>query len=327
MKTKIFIILLVTFGFLIWVLRDIDTHEAMLALKNTNPIWVCMMFFGHLCSHLLRSARLWILLEYKTSYRRVFSINTIGFLAINVMPMRLGEAVRPYLFSEREAIPFGEGLAAIFMERLLDVLMLLLMLMVMGFVISLPEQGLEIAGIDVVQAGQAAAGGIVIVGVLAILALIFVGPFILSWLARFQILEPLINMANKFRSALITLFSKPLRAGGLVLLSMVVWLITISSVMMALWSFEGLPHGFDAAWSCWTVTLAGMTAIPTPGFFGVYELCCSKVLSLWGIGQTLSTTFALFLHLGQLMFITVLGSGFMIAEGLSLRALRVPTKE
>lgn len=327
MKTKIFVILLVTFGFLIWVLRDVDTHEAMRALKNTNPVWVCVMFAGHLCSHFLRSARLWILLEYKTSYRRVFSINTIGFLAINVMPMRLGEAVRPYLFSEREGIPFGEGLAAIFMERLLDVLMLLLMLMVMGFVISLPEQGLEIAGIDVVQAGQAAAGGVVVMGATGIVGLIFVGPFVLSWLSRFSFLEPLLNMANKFRSALITLFSNPLRAGGLVLLSMVVWLLTISSVMMALWSFDELPHGFDAAWSCWTVTLAGMTAIPTPGFFGIYELCCSKVLSLWGISQTLSKTFALFLHLGQLAFITVLGSGFMIAEGLSLRTLSVQSKE
>ena len=327
MKAKIFIILLVTFGFLMWVLRDINVHEAMLAVQNTNPIWVCMMFLGHLCSHFLRSLRLWILLEYKTSYHRVFSINTIGFLAINVMPMRLGEAVRPYLFSEREKIPFGEGLAAIFMERLLDVLMLLLMLMVMGFVISLPEQGLEIAGIDVVQAGQTAAAGIVVMGIIAIIGLIFVGPYILSWLSRFLFLQPLLNMANKFRSALITLFSNPLRAGGLVLLSMIVWLLTISSVMMALWSFEGLPHGFDAAWSCWTVTLAGMTAIPTPGFFGVYELCCSKVLSLWGISQTLSTTFALFLHLGQLVFITFLGSGFMIAEGLSLRTLSVRPKE
>ena len=134
-------------------------------------------------------------------------------------------------------------------------------------------------------------------------------------------------MAKKFRSALISLFSNPARACGLFVLSVIVWLITISSVLMALWSFQELPHGFDAAWSCWTVTLAGMTAIPTPGFFGVYELCCSAVLSLWGINETLSKTFALFLHLGQLTFITVLGSGFMIQEGLSLRVLHTQQEE
>ena len=327
MKTKIIILLLVTFGFLVWVLRDVHLQEALLAVQNTNPVWVCMMFLGYLCSHLLRSMRLWILLEYKTSYRRVLSINTIGFLAINVMPMRLGEAVRPYLFAEREGVPFGEGLAAIFMERLLDMIMLLLMLMVMGFFISLPEQGLKVSGIDVVEAGQTAAGGIVLLGVVGILTLIIAGVPIINWFSRFTVLRPILDMAKKFRNALISLFSNPARACGLFALSVIVWLITIFSVLMALWSFQGLPHGFDAAWSCWTVTLAGMTAIPTPGFFGIYELCCSAVLSLWSVNETLSKTFALFLHLGQLVFITVLGSGFMVQEGVSLRALHAQREE
>ena len=327
MKTKISILLLVTFGFLLWVLWDVHLEEALHALQNTNPLWVGMMFLGYLSSHLLRSLRLWILLDRKTSYRRVVSINTIGFLAINVMPMRLGEAVRPYLFSEREAIPFGEGLAAIFMERLLDMLMLLLMLMVMGFFITMPAQGLLVAGVDVVQAGQAAAGGIVVIGVIGIAVLIYAGLPIIEWFSRFGVLLPILGMSKKFRAALIALCQHPLRAFGLLCLSIIVWLITISSVMMALWAFSDLPHGMDAAWSCWTVTLAGMTAIPTPGFFGVYELCCSAVLSLWGVSETLAKTFALFLHLGQLAFITVLGSGFMIQEGLSLRALNVQPKE
>jgi hypothetical protein len=251
----------------------------------------------------------------------------VGFLAINVMPMRLGEAVRPYLFMERESIPFGEGLAAIFMERLLDMLMLLLMLFGMGFLITIPDQGLLISGVDVVSAGQSAAGGIVVLGILGIAVLIFAGDIIFKFLERFSILKPIINMGRKFRIALLLLFSQPIKAIGLLALSVVVWLLTIISVMMALRSFQGLPHGFDAAWSCWTITLAGMTAIPTPGFFGIYELCCSAVLSLWDISPTLSKTFALCLHLGQLAFITVLGSFFMIKEGMSLRSFRIENKE
>ena len=122
MKKKVTILLVITAVFLLWVLWDVDTHEAQQAIRGSNPFWIAMMFVGYLLSHLLRSLRLWILLNYAAPYMRVFSINTVGFLAINVMPMRLGEAVRPYLLMEREGVPFGQGLAAIFMERLLDMI-------------------------------------------------------------------------------------------------------------------------------------------------------------------------------------------------------------
>ena len=318
MKKKVTILLVITAVFLLWVLWDVDTHEAQQAIRGSNPFWIAMMFAGYLLSHLLRSLRLWILLNYAAPYMRVFSINTVGFLAINVMPMRLGEAVRPYLLMEREGVPFGQGLAAIFMERLLDMMMLLGMLFGMSFLIQLPEGGLIIAGISVVSAGQKAAGGLVVLGSTGILGLVFLGEYIFQLLSRFQLLHAPIEIGRKFRLALLDLFSKPLRAFLLLVLSVVVWLLTIFAVMMALWAFEDLPHGFDAAWSCWTITLAGMTAIPTPGFFGVYELCCSAALSLWGVSTSLSKTFALCLHFGQLIFISVLGSIFMLKEGLSL---------
>ena len=327
MKTKIIILLIITACFLLWVLRDVDLTIAQAALQETDPFFVCCMFGGYLLSHLLRSVRLWLLLEKKTSYYRVLSINTVGFLAINVMPMRLGEAVRPYLFMERESIPFGTGLAAIFLERLLDMCMLLIMLMGVGFFIQVPEQGLIISGVDVLSAGQKAAGGIVILGVLGIMALIFLSVPIFGFLERFSFLLPLIGMAKKFRDAILQLLAQPTRAVFLFLISCVVWLLTIGSVWMALCAFPDLPHGFDVAWSCWTITLAGMTAIPTPGFFGVYELCCSAVLSLWSVPTTLSKTFALSLHLGQLIFISVLGSFFMMREGLSLRTVPFVSKE
>jgi len=324
MKIKITILLIITAVFLVWVLWDVELQEAQDAILGSNPLWIAMMFLGYLLSHILRSLRLWILLDYSAPYSRVFSINTVGFLAINVMPMRLGEAVRPYLLMERESVPFGQGLAAIFMERLLDMIMLLGMLFGMGFLIDLPKEGLIIEGVSVVSAGQKAAAGIVVLGCVGIAGLVFIGEPIFQFLSRYVWLTSPIAMGRKFRTALIGLFSNPLRGLGLLLLSVVVWLLTISAVMMALWAFRDLPHGFDAAWSCWTITLAGMTALPTPGFFGVYELCCSSVLSLWSVSPSLSKTFALCLHLGQLVFISVLGSIFMLKEGISLHVFHRP---
>ena len=75
------------------------------------------------------------------------------------------------------------------------------------------------------------------------------------------------------------------------------------------------------------VTLAGMVAIPTTGYWRIYELCCYAVLSLLSINETLFETFDLLLHLGQLVFITVIGSGFVIQEGLSLQILHAQRED
>ena len=49
----------------------------------------------------------------------------------------------------------------------------------------------------------------------------------------------------------------------------------------------------------WTIILAGMTAVPTPGFFGIYELSAYGALSIWFVEES-RKTFAVILHLGQL---------------------------
>ena len=70
-----------------------------------------------------------------------------------------------------------------------------------------------------------------------------------------------------------------------------------------------------------------MTAIPTAGFFGAYELFCRAALELWGVPDSLAATFALVLHLTQFGFIVVLGGFFLMLEGMSLKDLMVEVQE
>ena len=62
--------------------------------------------------------------------RSIFTICTIGYMGINVLPFRLGEFVRPVLLQSRAGVPFGGGMASIIIERVLDLLSLLLLLLV-----------------------------------------------------------------------------------------------------------------------------------------------------------------------------------------------------
>jgi len=72
-----------------------------------------------------RVARCHLLLgDARPSWRTQVSASGIGFLALQVLPFRLGEWVRPHLLSEA-GVPWGRSLAALALERLLDLTALL----------------------------------------------------------------------------------------------------------------------------------------------------------------------------------------------------------
>lgn len=281
----------------------------------------------YLGAHILRVARLWLLVspdDRPLLYRRVFSINTVGFLAINVIPLRLGEMVRPYLLWEREGVPLGHALAGILVERMLDMLALLGLLFGVGFVLDLPLGGLVVEGVDVVQAGQRAIGSGVAVGILGLIAVAWGGERVFMLVRRLPLGTKIVPLLARFRDGLVLLARQPQRMALLLLLTVGIWMLTIGGVWSVMSGFENMPSGFGMAWVTWAATITTMTLFPTPGFFGPYELACSRVLWLFGVDASLAGTFALVLHLGQFGFTLFLGTLFLGIEGLSLRDLIRP---
>ena len=327
MKAKIGAVLLVTAACLAWVLWPVDWSEAWTALSTARWGLLVPVMGLYLVAHSLRAWRLQQLVAQGVGYRRIFAINTIGFLAINVIPLRLGEFVRPYLLLEREGVAFGRGMAAIVMERLLDLSMLLVFLLGLGVVVDLPASGIQIpvgdGAVDVVQAGQRAVAAVVALGGLGGLALVVVGEPMLALLARLPLGARVAGVARKLREGFLDLARRPVRAVGLLALSLVIWIVTIGAVGLCMSAFAGLPVGVGPAWATWTITISGMTAVPTAGFFGAYELFCSAALGLWGVPESLAATFGIVLHLTQFGFIVVVGGLFLVLEGMSLRDLVV----
>jgi glycosyltransferase 2 family protein len=307
-----------------WVLWDLDWSHAWASVTQANWWWFVPMMLAYLLTHSLRTVRLWLLLGREIAFMRVFAINTIGFLAINVIPLRLGEMVRPYLLVDREGCSTGEALAAILLERLLDMLMLLGMLLGLTLWIELPSAGILIQGVDVLSVTQRGLGVLVVIGILGGGVFIFGFEHISKHLLRLPKGDLISSFAKRFRDGLAQLFSHPRQALVLFVLSSLVWLVTITAVACAMAAFEGIPVSLASAWSTWTITLCGMTAVPTPGFFGIYELCCSAALWIWGVEEDLAKTFAVTLHIGQFGFTLIMGGVFLFAEGLSLRSLIRP---
>ena len=317
-------ITLVSMGWIVW---HLDWGMAWQSLSQAAWIWFAPMMVAYLLTHSLRTLRLWVLLGRQIDFMRVFAINTIGFLAINVIPLRLGEMVRPYLLFEREQHALGDALAAILLERLLDVLLLLIMLMGLTLWIELPVEGIQIQGVDVISATQKGAGVLLTVGLVG-------GTAAIIWAERFAGAvkqlpkgQAIFDFILRFRDGIGRLFTQPFQALFLLAVSASIWGSTIGAVACAMMAFDGIPVSLASAWSTWTITLCGMTAVPTPGFFGIYELSCAAALLLWDVEPNLATTFAVSLHIGQLIFTLVLGGLFLFLEGLSLRSLIRPAQE
>ena len=62
----------------------------------------------------------------------------IGYMANNLLPMRLGELVRSYYVGEREGISKASALATVFVERVFDALTLLFFIAVIAPFVSVP---------------------------------------------------------------------------------------------------------------------------------------------------------------------------------------------
>ncbi|MCB9766257.1 MAG: flippase-like domain-containing protein [Alphaproteobacteria bacterium] len=305
------------------MLWGIDPGEALGSLEGVRWWLAAPMTAFYLAAHTLRTVRLRALLDRPVPFGPLFSINSIGYLAINVVPLRLGEFVRPYLLMERQGVPFGASMAAIFVERLVDILCLLALLAGVTWLVELPPQGVVVGDVDVVTAGQRLLGVVVVGGAAFIAALMAFGAPVIRLVERLVPVEAVSSRLGAFlwafHDGLRQLVRQPVRATVVLVWSVLIWGLTIGAVWCVLLAFDGVPHSLQAAATTWTITITGMTVAPTPGFFGSYEAFCLASLMLWEVGRDLGGTFSVIMHLGQFGFTVVLGGAFLVMEGLSLR--------
>lgn len=309
---KIAALLLVMVACLVWALHGMDLGAMIAAVGDFRWISLLPVLALYLVSHVMRCWRLRLLVGKPIALGPMWNLLSIGFLAIHLIPLRMGEFVRPYLLQEKEGVPFGAGLAAVFLERMLDVLMLTLLLLGVAFGVEL--EPLLVDGVDVLAVAQRTGGVILAVGAVGGTALMLAPEGVLRITDRL----PLGGMLRRFRDGLHSLRARPAAAIASFALSAAMWVATLLAVQVTLWAFS-LPADFGVAAAVWAGTSSAMTAIPTPGFFGSFEAGCSGMLRLFGAPADPARAFAILLHLVQFGFTIATGVIALASEGLSLR--------
>jgi len=315
-RWKVAAVLVLTVACLVWVLWGIPMEVVRVQVGEFRWFYYLPVCGLYLVTHGLRVYRMEWVLGRKLPFWQTFSLLSIGYLALNVMPLRMGEFVRPYLMDERQGVPFGAGLACVFVERLVDVLALLGMVWLCLFWVELPPGAILVGGTDILAAGQRVMGVVVAAGTVVLLGVLFAGEPALRLTDRLPVAGPLVR---RFAEGLRSLARRPLDLVRTLGITVLIWSLTVYAVATQLRAFPSMPHDLQTALVVWTATLSGMSAVPTPGFFGGFEAFCAAALVMLGVDGDAARVFAVMLHLGQFGVTVLMGLICLVWEGVSLR--------
>src|SRR5438045_3893962 len=119
--------LVVSAVFLGFAARGVNWHEAGEALARAHYWYVVPIFPITVWSLYIRAERWRVLLRPvgTPAMKTLVAATNIGFMANNVLPLRVGEVIRPLLVSRKEHEPLSGVLATVLLERIFDMFTIL----------------------------------------------------------------------------------------------------------------------------------------------------------------------------------------------------------
>ena len=160
------LILLLTLGLLGVFLRSVNVAEVWAETRRADPWPLLLAVVATGVTYVVRALRWQYLLAPigPTRFSTAFRTTVIGFAATFLLPARAGEVIRPYLLARREGLNATAAFATIILERLLDLITVLLLFAwfvltaAPGTVSGDPAQFARVKLVGLAVAGVAVAG-------------------------------------------------------------------------------------------------------------------------------------------------------------------------
>lgn len=127
---KYILFLAVGVGLLYMAFKGNDPGKMMEDIKNANYWWVSFAVVLGILAYVFRALRWIVLLEpmgYKPSAMASYHSVAIGYFANLALP-RMGEVVRCTVMNQSSKVPLNTLIGTVLLERLIDVLMLILLI-------------------------------------------------------------------------------------------------------------------------------------------------------------------------------------------------------
>ena len=315
MKKNIVFGLLISAVCIYFAFRGIDFAALSASLASVNYLYIIPVVLVVAAAHYLRCYRWGKIIETLVHYdqKTLFVLGSIGYMAVNVLPARLGEFARPYLVKQRSGIKMSATMATIIVERVFDLLTLMLIMFVVLLKVSLPE-GVKKAGITMLIVSVSIFIILIILAIKRDFSISKIDALLRMFPAK--IAEPLKRLAHSFIDGLQMLpdIGKTLYV---LFLSALVWALAGLSAYLLFLGF-----GFDLSifngYAITVIIALGIMLPAAPGFIGTYHMACKIGLVAFGVSQADALSYAILLHFFQMIPVVVLGLAMLPFQKISL---------
>lgn len=315
MKKNLIIGLIISGVCIYFASRGINFSEVGGSLRSANYVYIFPVLFIVIFTLYLRCYRWGIILESLVKYnqKKLFIIGSIGFMAVGVLPARLGEFVRPYLIKQEKGIKMSSTMATIIVERVFDLLALMIVLFAVLLKISLPPEIFK-AGITMLAIAFFLFALLIFLAVKKDFSLNKIDSFV--GMLPHRLAKPLQHLAHSFIEGLQILpdIKKILYVG---FLSFLIWLTLGLSNYLLFFAFS-FKLSIINAFAVLVIVALGVMLPAAPGFVGTYHYACVLGLTSFGIAKPEAFSYSVALHFLQMIPVIALGLLFLPFQKLSL---------
>ncbi len=309
MNKKIFFGILLSVVLVYLSVSGINFRDILVDLEKIRLPYVALFVLIIFLLQVLRSYRWGVILQplEKIPQLSLFSVTSVGFLAIAAIPARIGELARPYLISKRSTIKMSAALGTVIVERALDSFSVLAIAFVVIFLNDLPPWMIKSS---------------VIFLFLTLLIFFFIVGLVWRRDASMRVINRILSrLPGKFThkiDELIHHFIDGFQVVGnvkillyLFLLSALVWLVDVLAIYVLFLAFGFTTLPVMASFVVMIILIVGI-AIPTaPGYIGNWHYACILGLNIFGVAKPAAFSFAVVYHFLSIALVIVLGVIFL----------------
>jgi uncharacterized membrane protein YbhN (UPF0104 family) len=302
--------------------REVPLEELGDALARANYWWLVPAALLQLAAVLARARRWQVLLLGQASFGEVFWALAVGLLATNIFPLRAGEAARVLVLNRRTGIPFVQVSASVVLERALDLIVVLgLLVGLLPFMHNRVPAPILLGGLGL---------GAALVGALAAIVLLVVAEAQAQTLvARLAQHLPgrlgrLLVVGTQQVIAGLEVLRQPGAAARAVAWSLFIWVATVAIYWAVIEAVVPGASFVEPAFAIAAISI-GISLPSSPGFVGVFQLVGQQALvapfpERYSLSSALSI--ALLAHVTAYSVTTAVGVLGLVRLGLSLGAVR-----
>ena len=313
-----------------YTLHDVDLRDVATHIGDANPWIVLAMVPFQILGLWVRAVRWrWLSLSLAPEplpLRALFRATALAFMAVNVLPFRLGELARPWLLAQETDVRGAAAVGTLVLERAIDFTCVSLM---GGFVLIVHANAMPVW----VSSGALVFAALTCVPIALIVALRVneAGTLTLmeALLRPFPVAlrERVMDLVSEVCRGLAGLrgFRATLRVA---LHSALLWGVVLPApFLLGLFAFgiELAPRQILLATFTTNLFVALAVAAPSaPGFFGVFHFACREALGLFGVSRPVAVAYGTVVHLSYWIPVTLIGSVIAAQSGARLGELIGP---